>query len=135
MAKAFGLSKKERLKSRTQIEFLFEKGKSITVFPIRVNFLFLEAEKPHQALIGVTASKRYFKKAVDRNRIKRLLREAYRLQKKELNEALGKAGKNALVFFMYTDKSLPTFELVTSAMDSCLKRLVQKLHVAGENLS
>ena len=82
MAKVFGLSKKERLKSRTQIEFLFEKGRTITVFPIRMNFLFLEAEKPHQAVIGVTASKRYFKKAVDRNRIKRLLREAYRLQKK-----------------------------------------------------
>jgi ribonuclease P protein component len=122
MAKRFGLPKTARLKSRRQIDDLFAGGKSFSVFPIRVTYRFTgSAEGSLQ--IGVTASKRYFKKAVDRNRIKRLLREAYRLQKEELQMQLRAAGKNVAVFFLFTDKSLPTFDVLKSAMAKCLKKL------------
>lgn len=124
MAKRFGFPKAERLKSRKQIDGLFEKGKSVAVFPIRVTYQFFPAEAENSGLqVGVTASKRYFKKAVDRNRLKRLLREAYRLQKEELQTGLKAAGKRGLVFFLYTDKTVASFDVIKAAMAKCLKKL------------
>src|SRR6476661_11151745 len=102
MAKPFSLGKKEKLKSRKQIETLFASGKSFAVFPIRVTYSFFPANGEPGAQIGVTVSKRHFKKAVDRNRIKRLLRESYRLQKSELKEKVHEKRVQAYVFFMYT---------------------------------
>jgi ribonuclease P protein component len=120
--KRFGISKAERLKSRKRIDTLFERGKSFAVFPVRVTYQFTpSAEGGLQ--VGVTASKRNFKKAVDRNRIKRLLREAYRLQKEALQNTLKASGKNGAVFFLYTGKTLPSFEEVKEAVAKCLQKL------------
>jgi ribonuclease P protein component len=122
MTKRFGLPKTERLKSRKQIDTLFAGSKGFSVFPIRVTYRFAAAEEGGLQ-VGVTVSKRYFKKAVDRNRIKRLLREAYRLQKEEIQQQLQASGKSGAVFFLYTDKTLPTFDGVKAAMAKCLKKL------------
>jgi ribonuclease P protein component len=135
MAKTFGLGKKEKLKSRKQIEDLFANGKSFALFPIRVTYSFLPAQDGPLVQIGVTASKRNFKKAVDRNRIKRLLREAYRLQKKELLEAVNQKKYSVLLFFMYTDKTVASFSVVKLAMNGCLKKLQAKLSAVNENIS
>jgi ribonuclease P protein component len=131
MAKRFGLSKKERLKSRKQIDGLFATGKSFAQFPIRVSYQFIPAANESLLQIGVTASKRHFKKAVDRNRIKRLLREAYRLQKEEVLLHLVKAKKSGAVFFIYTDKTVAPFLTIKEAMAKCLKRL--SVIAANEN--
>jgi ribonuclease P protein component len=123
MAKRFGLPKTERLKSRKQIDTLFAGGKGFSVFPIRVMYQFFPAGEQSHLQIGVTASKRSFKKAVDRNRIKRLLREAYRLQKEALQNTLKEAGKSGVVFFLYTGKTLPSFAEVKEVMAKGLKKL------------
>jgi ribonuclease P protein component len=135
MAKPFGFNKKEKLKSRKQIDALFARGKSFAVFPLRVSYTFEPAETEAFAQIGVTVSKRYFKKAVDRNRIKRLLREEYRLQKKELAEVLKQNSARAFLFFMYTDKTMPTFDVIKTAMNHCLNRLQQKLGKVNEDIA
>jgi ribonuclease P protein component len=122
MVKRFGLSKTERLKSRKQIDQLFAGGKGFSVFPIRVMYLFL-AGGESGVKMGVTVSKRNFKKATDRNRIKRLLREAYRLQKEELVATVQAKEKCAAVFFIYTGKTMAPFEEVKGAMAKCLKKL------------
>ncbi|HVF80804.1 MAG TPA: ribonuclease P protein component [Flavisolibacter sp.] len=122
MPKRFGLPKSERLKGRKQIDALFAGGKSFSQFPIRVSYQFTLSEKGGLQ-IGVTASKRHFKKAVDRNRIKRLLREAYRLQKEEVLLQLNSIQKSGIVFFIYTDKSIAPFADIKLAMAKCLKRL------------
>jgi ribonuclease P protein component len=133
MPKPFGLGKKEKLKSRKQIDTLFATGKSFTVFPIRVTYRFLSAETDPLAQIGVTVSKRYFKKAVDRNKVKRLLREAYRLQKMELASQLQHSKLKAYVFFIYTDKTIVSFDVFKSAMSSCLRKLQNKLATVHED--
>jgi ribonuclease P protein component len=123
MAKRFGLPATERLKSRKQIDALFAARKGFAVFPIRVMYRFFpDAEQPGLQ-IGVSASKRSFKKAVDRNRIKRLLREAYRLQKEDVQEQLKVAGRRGVVFFLYTDKTITSFAEINAAMTKCLKKL------------
>ena len=72
---------------------------------------------------GVSVSKKNFKHSVDRNRIKRLLREAYRLHKHTLMEKLADKQVTLEVFFVFTDRSLPTFSLVEEKMKYCLRRL------------
>jgi ribonuclease P protein component len=129
MAKQAGFGKQEKLKSRKLIEELFARGKSINVFPIRISYIFSNLQVDEKSLlqVGVSVSKRNFKSAVDRNRIKRLLREAYRLQKKELLELLTGQKKKGFVFFIYTDKQLPEYPKIFDTMTKCLGALTRKV--------
>jgi ribonuclease P protein component len=134
MAKEFALGKDEKLKSRKQIEALFAGGKTFLCFPLRISFQFsplAEGEKSGMQ-IGVSASKRHFKRAVDRNRIKRLLREAYRLQKKDIVTFLQANHLKGHVFFIYVDKTLPGYPTVFEAMSKCLKLLQKKADKRNE---
>lgn len=72
---------------------------------------------------GVTVSKKHFKKAVHRNRIKRLMREAYRLQKVSFTELVNTRNLSVQVFFLFVDKHLPPFITVRLAMAACLEQL------------
>ena len=131
MPQRFRFPKAERLKSRRQIDQLFAGGKAFSAFPLRTIYKFQPAEKGFLQ-VGVTASKKYFKKAVDRNRIKRLLREAYRLQKEELFVQAKELRKSGMVFFVYTDKTIADFETVKLAMGKSLQRLTK---IISENSS
>ena len=136
MAKEAGFGRNEKLKSRKRVEELFTKGKTVNVFPIRISYQFVKLGPEEKAAleVGVSVSKRNLKRAVDRNRIKRLLREAYRLQKKELIELLGGEKKKGFVFFIYTDKHLPQYSIVFDAMKKCLDVLKRKAAI-NENPS
>jgi ribonuclease P protein component len=131
MVKRYGFGKEEKLKSRKSIDELFARGKSFTITPVRVSYKFSSSESP-SLQAGVTVSKKYFKKAVDRNRIKRLLREAYRLQKNDLKQLTIEKGLTAHVFFMYNGKEMTDFQVISESMKKCLLRL-QK--IANENHS
>jgi ribonuclease P protein component len=126
MIKRFGLRKTEKLKSRKQIEDLFATGNSFNVFPVKVIYKFFTGEEESAVRVGVTVSQRNFKRAVDRNRIKRLLREAYRLQKNEFLDLLRTNKMRANVFFIYTDKKISSFWVVFDAITECFKQLQQK---------
>lgn len=133
MSKQFTLGKNERLKSRKQIERLFAEGRSFVVSPFRVYFT---VHGPwsvvHGLQFGVGVSSKNFKKAVDRNRIKRLTREAWRLQKNELRELVKTQGKQLNVFFIYTGKELPDFMIMKDKVAVALKKLADKI---DENIS
>ena len=135
MAKLFGFSKRERLKSRKIIEDVFRTGKVLAQHPVRVMYKFLDGHPQQEQSIlqvGVTVSRRHFKRAVDRNRIKRLLREAYRLQKHQLLEGLQQKRLYGYLFFMYLGKSLPTYAEVFTAVGRCLNALAEKIKVQNE---
>ena len=76
---------------------------------------------------GFGASSRHFKKAVDRNRIKRLGREAYRLQKEALLQRLTEKGLSLAVFFIYTGKELPEYATVTEKIGVILQKLIKEI--------
>ena len=122
MAKQFTLGKEERLKSRKQTELLFSEGKKFTITPFRFHYSFSKAEKI-SLQFGAGVSKRNFKKAVDRNRIKRLIREAYRLQKTELQDKLNEKNMQLNIFFIYTGKELPDYKEVFEKTGKGLDKL------------
>ena len=121
MAKQYTLGKNERLKSRKQIELLFSEGKKFVVAPFRIFYLFRDS--PLSLQFGVGVSSKNFKKAVDRNRIKRLTKEAYRLQKNDLKEKIKSTGKQLDLFFIYTSKEMPDYNLVKDKLALVLKKL------------
>jgi ribonuclease P protein component len=127
MAKQFSLGRNERLKSRKQIEQLFNSGQRFVSPPFRVFYSF-QADRPtnsiHHLQAGFGASSRNFKTAVERNRIKRLTREAYRLQKKTLQDQLKEQNKKLSVFFIYTGKELPLYKEVYNSISAALAKLL-----------
>jgi len=135
MAKRFSLGKKERLKSRKLIDQLFSEGKNFVVSPYRVYYLFSKPgshpipfdsyREPIQ--FGVGVSGKNFKKAVDRNRIKRVTRETYRLQKIELQEKLKEKHLQLNIFFIYTAKELPDFNMLKEKLAVILNKLIQMI--------
>jgi ribonuclease P protein component len=127
--KQFTYSRTERLKSRKQTEQLFSTGKSFTIFPMKVFYLEID-EQDKSVKAGVGVSSRNFKKAVERNRIKRLLREAYRTEKIPLCDHLERNKKHAALFLLYIDKIMPEFMLLKEKMHLVIQRLIKELSEA-----
>lgn len=123
MAKQFTLGKDERLKSRKAIEQLFKEGKRFAVSPFRVYYLPTTGIQAQNLQFGIGVSAKNFKKAVDRNRVKRLTREAYRVQKNLLQDQLKAKDKGLHLFLIYTHNELPDFKLVNDKVDLILKKL------------
>lgn len=124
----YTLGKTERLKSRKQIEQLFKEGKTFSVSPLRIYYSVdadVKKENSTSALqFGVGVSTRNFKKAVDRNRIKRLLREAYRLQKNELKDKVTQKKIQLNLFIIYTGRELPAYNLIFEKVAVALQKVV-----------
>lgn len=120
MGKQFTLGKNERLKSRKTIEQLFDGGHRFSHTPFRVFYIL--NDKPGLQF-GVGVSSRNFKKAVDRNRVKRLTKEAYRLQKNGLKQQLKEKKTGLDLFIIYTGKELPEYKVVYKSMMAILQKL------------
>ena len=122
MTKQYTLGKNERLKSRKEIEQLFNSGKRFSENPLKIFFLISDSSK--QILkMGVGVSSKNFKKAVERNRIKRQIREAWRLQKKYLESRLEILNQQLNVFIIYTGREIPATIQLTEAMKEVMYKL------------
>jgi ribonuclease P protein component len=107
---------------------VFNKGRHFNLPPLRVSWV-LEAGAAGEPLqVGVGASGRNFKRAVDRNRIKRLLRESWRLQKLPLKAELAAANKKLSVFIIYTGKELPAMETLSPRVREAIDKLTLLVH-------
>ena len=96
----------ERLKSRKSIDALFQKGKRFSLGEFRFIYQFRSATGIQ---VGVGVSSKQFKRAVDRNRIKRLIRESYRLDQVRWKEALKQQQQGLDLFILFTGRSLPDY--------------------------
>lgn len=120
----YTFSKKERLNSKISIHRLFEQGSSFFSYPFKVyyNIQASEEAKPTSSVL-FSIGKKQFKHAVDRNRVKRLCREAYRLNKSVLVDALNKKHVRVEVAFVFVGKTLPDFQDLESKMQKVLNQL------------
>lgn len=96
------------------------------VFPVKV-FYKINTSQTVSLQAGVGVSKRHFKKAVDRNRIKRLLREYHRLTKQPLLEALQQNNKSLQIFYLYIHKELPSLALLLEKQPLIQQKIINVL--------
>ena len=119
----FSFPKKEKLKRKKLFEQLFAEGKGISDYPVKLIYFRTTLPEEVRFQTGVAVSKRNFKKAVQRNRIKRLLREGYRLNKHLLfNNIEG----NFAFLFIYIGKEMPQYHQVEASMKAIFHKLVEK---------
>ena len=135
MPSVFTYQKKDKLKSRKQTQHLFSTGQAINVFPIRLIYTIEPIETSLDNIAstsllqaGVGAPSRTFRKAVQRNRVKRLLREAYRLEKPNFISQAVLDNKRVNLFFLYTDALVLTQAAIQVKVNEALTLLVTKLN-------
>jgi ribonuclease P protein component len=110
----FTYPKEEKLKSHITINRMFTEGRSVSKYPLRLVFVPLEYDDQPALKMGVSVSKKYFKKATDRNYFKRVLRETYRHNKHILIEKLDKP--YAFMLFYQTKDRLSFEEINTKTI-------------------
>jgi ribonuclease P protein component len=125
--KQFTLCKEERLSSRKEIELLFAEGQSLTSYPVRLVWREsahpLPPDKPIQVMFSV--SKKKISRAVDRNRMKRLMKENYRLNKPGIYSSLP-AGKSYHLAWIYSSDELLDFITIQKGVTTALERWMKK---------
>lgn len=120
---SFKYSKKDKLKSKKLIEQLFTEGKAVTAYPLKLIYLKTNFEDGLQLKTGVSVSKRLHKTAVSRNNIKRLLREAYRLNKPlYFNNSSG----SFAFMILYLSKDGTTIDKLNHSMQLLFKKFLAK---------
>jgi ribonuclease P protein component len=112
--------KTERLFIQKEIDLLFEKGTFFTVYPLRVVYVEKQSVSGVEAAVIVSVSKKKFKRAVKRNRVKRLIREAYRLNKQTLLQSLREKSTGLLIGFLFVGKEMPDWKTVETSVVKAL---------------
>lgn len=130
--KKYTLPKPERISLKRQQDRLFAEGKSFVAYPLRVVYLCTGDAMPARSAMLVSVPKRKFKRAVKRNRVKRLVREAYRLRKPDLQAMLTENGCCLLLAFIYLDNELPAFADMEKALQKTVRVLSGKLSADRE---
>lgn len=129
----YTFGKEEKIYHKRDIDRLFKEGgsHSMTAFPLRAVFTFVNEEANADALppvrMMVSVPKRCFKHAVKRNRVKRQVREAYRLHKHGLSEVVRAQGKLMLVAFIWMDANLHESRIVDKRVNNLLTRIKEKV--------
>tara|TARA_B100000768_G_scaffold179756_1_gene198120 strand:- start:1342 stop:1743 length:402 start_codon:yes stop_codon:yes gene_type:complete len=121
---SFSFPRNQRLKSKKISDLVFATGQKAKATPLIARFLDTLLPEPVSTQVMVTVSKKKFKRAVDRNRIKRLMREAWRLEKPPLENRLAANEKQRAIVFIFVGNELPTLEQVQSAIASLVSQML-----------
>lgn len=133
MSENFFFPKTEKLCSDKLIDRLFTEGnREIGSFPVRLVYLQVSTEEISGINLLVSVSKRHFKRAVKRNRVKRQLREYYRLNNQKLKSVLAANNQGLLLALIYTDGKLWSTEKLNKRLDSAFEKLLSVLSSKSE---
>ncbi|PWL40520.1 ribonuclease P protein component [Flagellimonas aquimarina] len=121
--KNFVFPKEEKLKSKKLFEQLFTEGKSITTFPVKLLYTNADFDDDVHIKVGVVAPKKKFRNAIKRNRVKRLLREGYRLNK---HLVFNNIEGNFAFLFLYLGGKMPNYQEVDRAIKQLLETFLKK---------
>ncbi|HMU44904.1 MAG TPA: ribonuclease P protein component [Chitinophagaceae bacterium] len=122
MSGKFSLGKKERIKSRKLIEEIFKSGKRFSEGSYRV-FYTIRKNDASNLQFATGVSGKVFKRAVDRNKIKRLTRETWRMQKQDLLSKFKNNKSGLYVFITYTGNEIPAYQEVYKMINNIIKKL------------
>lgn len=123
----YTFKKEERISSKKAIEHLFSgHAASFSAYPFRVVYEEVEKENNFPAAILISVSKRRFKHAVKRNKVKRQIREAYRKNKHNLSALLTQKEKKLNIAFIYLDNKIRRTEKIEKSLINALNRLIQQ---------
>ena len=120
-------SKDERLKSRKQISKLFSKNSHVFSYPFKFIYKNNDSEPPFPAQLLISVSKRSFKKAVDRNHMKRLIRESYRKNKQLIYAPLQENNRKILLGVIFVGKEIMDYKTVELGIIKGLKKLATEI--------
>ena len=118
----FKLQKNERLHSQKLIKELFDKGSSFFLYPFKVIVLDVSSEEKGTYQVLFSVSKKKIKKAIDRNLVKRRIKEAYRLNKSEI---LSHKDQNKLIGLIYVSSEIGTFKFIEQKIRQILSRIAE----------
>ncbi len=118
-------TKEERLCSRKLLEKLLQNGSSFLLYPFRITSIpEIDSKATHPIQVAITVSKRRYKKATDRNRVKRLIREAFRKNKAEyLYKVFEQHNLKASILINYVSNEILTYQEIEKKLILCFNRL------------
>ncbi|MBN2805697.1 MAG: ribonuclease P protein component [Prolixibacteraceae bacterium] len=120
-------NKSERLCSMTEIEQLFARGQTLFEFPVKVIYRLTDDDSKVPAKVVFAVPKRRFKHAVDRNLIRRRMREAYRLNKHEFLEQLSGRQQTISLMFLYAGQEIKDYQVIEKGLIKGMNKLLKKL--------
>ena len=124
----FSFNKSEHLCGETRINQLFAEGKAFIVYPVRVVYMFKSEDIPAVKVL-VSVPKKKFKRAVARNRLKRLMRESYRLNKTSLLAFCSEKQLSLQIAFCFVGNEITDFQTIDSKMKIALEKIIQVKHI------
>ena len=122
------LNKNESLKSKTLIRLLFSSKTANFTYPFKVLYRVIESEETVRAQMLISVGKRKIRTAVTRNRIKRLFREAYRLNRQPLLDVLDKKKINIAIAFVYVGDKSPDYQFIEERVKKSIEALVESIN-------
>lgn len=128
----FTLTKKERITGKNKIDNLFTNGKSFLKYPLKIVYIECESDSEYPASILISVPKKRLKLAFKRNKIKRLIREAYRLNKNTIVNDLLCSEKQINIAFVYVKDDLTDYETIERSMRKVLNELAVQLKTKEE---